>query len=464
MEYKTVTDLYSEGELKFIHGRYNILDCGCRTGKTYWAVNHLQQFTRDGHLNRILFLTDTTSLKTSIIEQYGEKCCIADDLWKRSPNEWSVESEDKIGIMCYQALGMYALRDELDFLDNIDVICWDECDSIFDFAASAFAYARTHDFSRKSSTNEEILNLIQVHSSKKEYMPLILLGEWEKIINGQRILCIGLSATPERTIAYYQSLIHASYKGKIDAGFRAADDIYFKNILDHIENLIPMPGNAYWCYSPSIEHNKAIVACANRRGFHAIEVHSLNNPDKGSTPEQKRVAECIDKLHIVPLEYDFVVVTRAYERGIDIIDSRFKNLIVDSFYQTDRIQAARQVFPYQRHVKVLSGEVPEEFLNRWLTVEQCKELAEYLSVPEYDIQSKKTHNTGRLMTWNKLQSLLPQFGYEIEKSRKRLNGANNATTAYRITGEWHDMEIIADNNFMELVAAKTLKEELEAEE
>jgi hypothetical protein len=44
---------------------------------------------------------------------------------------------------------------------------------------------------------------------------------------------------------------------------------------------------------------------------------------------------------MVPIEYDFVVVTRAFERGIDIIDPRFQHLIVDSYYQEDRIQAAR---------------------------------------------------------------------------------------------------------------------------
>lgn len=454
MDYTTVTDLQTTGQLKFFLGRYNILDCGVRTGKTYWAINHLRQFTRDNQLNRILFLTDTTALKTSIIEQYGEQCCEVNDFWTHDPNEWSIEGENKIGIMCYQALGMRALREDLDFLDNIDVICWDECDSIFDFAASAFARARKFDFARKDKTNEEILAIIQQYSSKKEYMPLVLLGTWEKIINNQRILCVGLSATPERAKAYYQSLVHAAYQGKIEAGFRAANDIYFRNILEHIDQLTPVPGNAYWCFSPSIEHNKAIVECANRKGFHAIEIHSKNNPDKPLNEEQIRVIDCIDQLHIVPLEYDFVVVTRAYERGIDIIDSRFKNLIIDSYYQTDRVQAGRQLFPYQRHVKVLSGEVPQEYLNRWLSVEECKELANYMAVPEFDNTSKQSRNIGRIMSWNKLQTVLPDFGYEVKKGRKRLNGASNAVTAYYITGEWHDVEVVLDNDFLQLAAAK----------
>jgi hypothetical protein len=76
-----------------------------------------------------------------------------------NPSSWG-EVIDKIGIMCYQSLGSRGLRDDLDFLKNIDVICWDECDSIFDFATAAFAKARKTDFARKDRTNAEILSII----------------------------------------------------------------------------------------------------------------------------------------------------------------------------------------------------------------------------------------------------------------------------------------------------------------
>jgi hypothetical protein len=59
----TVSDLYNTNKLNFLHGRYNILDCGVRTGKTYWAVHNLKDYTRDGQLNRILFLVNTSILK-----------------------------------------------------------------------------------------------------------------------------------------------------------------------------------------------------------------------------------------------------------------------------------------------------------------------------------------------------------------------------------------------------------------
>ena len=65
-------------------------------------------------------------------------------------------------------------------------------------------------------------------------MPLILLGKWEEIINKNRILCIGLSATPERARAYYAALVSASNTGKLEAGYRLAEDIYFTKQLGDI--------------------------------------------------------------------------------------------------------------------------------------------------------------------------------------------------------------------------------------
>lgn len=172
------------------------------------------------------------------------------------------------------------LLDGLDFLDDLDVICWDECDAIFNFASSAFTRARKYDFARKDMTNSEVLAHIQAASTKPAYISLVLLGFWEKIIQHQNIYCIGLSATPERAISYYRVLTSASYKGKIDAGYRMKDEIYFTNILEHIKTLEPEPDHGYWCFSPYIEPNRGIVAAAARQGFNAIEIHSPNNVDK----------------------------------------------------------------------------------------------------------------------------------------------------------------------------------------
>lgn len=444
----TVTDLQEQKKLIFRRGDYNILDCGVRTGKTYWAINNLAEFTRDGNLNRILFLVDTSALKDQLLTEYADSCIEANEFWESDPSTWDAEQEKKIGVMCYQRLGQKCLKDDLNFLNEIDVICWDECDSVFDYATQAFVKARKTDFARKEVSNAEVLSVIQQFSSKQDYMPLVLLGVWERLIEDGRIMCIGLSASPERAYQYYKSLVSASYQGKLEVGYRMANDIYFCNIIEHVSQLTPELDKGYWCFSPFIEPNQRLVAAARARGFNAIELHSPNNTDKPMTEEQMRVYNMVVATGLVPQEYDFVIVNKALARGITIIDQRFNHLIIDSVNQVDRIQAARQTFNYQRHLKVFAPAIPSEYLNEWLPVERCRELAEYMAVPELDRTNK---NTNRVMTWNKLREYLPSLGYTVDQKRKRIAG--KLQTCYFITGEWHDVEVV-DNEFLQLVAAK----------
>lgn len=443
---ETVTDLAVQQKLFFRRGMYNIIDCGTRTGKTYWAVNNLQEFTRDGQLNRVLYLVDTNALKDQIIQDYSDTCTDADAFWEKQ-STWG-EQIDKIGIMCYQSLGMRILRNDLSFLDNIDVICWDECDSIFDFATTAFVKARKADFAREENSNAEVLSIIQRYSSRKEYMPLVMLGTWEKIVNESRILCVGLSASPERAKDFYASLVHASNQGKLEAGYKLATDIYFTNIIEHIKELLPEPGHGYWCYSPFIGQNQSIVAAAQEQGFNAIEIHSPHNTDKPMNAEQMRVYNTIITTGMIPMEYDFIVVNKALARGINIIDKRFDSVIIDSYDQADRIQAARQTFKFQRHLKTFCGEIPDEYLNRWLTIDECRNLAEFMKIPNLDKENK---NTCKMMTWNSLKQCLPMVGYTVEQKLKTVN-KKRMQMCY-ITGTWHDAEIL-NSNFLELVAAK----------
>ena len=55
----------------------------------------------------------------------------------------------------------------------------------------------------------------------------------------------------------------------------------------------------------------------------------------------------------------------------------------------------------------------------WLPVDKCRELAEYMNVPELD---KTNKNSSRVMTWNKLKDCLPMIGYTVEGKRRKING------------------------------------------
>lgn len=443
----TVSDLQKANKLQFFYNYFNIIDCGIRTGKTYWAVHNLQKFSRDGKLGRILYLVDTTSLKNNILTEYEDICQDADEMW-RSANRgssWGENFASKMGVCCYQSIQNCAVKGQLDFLNEIDCICWDECDAIFDYAAQAFAKAIKTDFGRKDIPNNEILAIIQKYSSKQEYAPLIWLGEWEKIVNAGRVMCIGLSATPERMRAYYQGLVNSSNEGKLSAMLRQGKDVYFYNLREHIKKLVPLPGQGYWCYSHFVEENQEIVQLANNLGFHAIEIHSTDNKEHKMTPEQLRVKSIIETAGMVPIEYDFVIVNKAFERGFNIRDERFRQVIINSTSETVRTQVPRMCHEYTRAIRAWIPELPQEMLNKWLTVSQCREYVAAMAV--------KDPETKKMATWNSIKDVLPQLGYAVEEKRKTIQGKTQK--CYYISGEWKDVAK-PDTAFNLLMEAKII--------
>ena len=92
--------------------------------------------------------------------------------------------------------------------------------------------------------------------------------------------------------------------------------------------------------------------------------------------------------------------------------------------------------------------MPDTYLNRWLTIPECRELAEIMAVPVLDKNGK---HGGTVMKWNSLRECLPAIGYSVEQ-RKRSVGGKQQQMCF-ITGEWHDAAI-QDNAFLALVEAK----------
>jgi len=70
-------------------------------------------------------------------------------------------------------------------------------------------------------------------------------------------------------------------------------------------------------------------------------------------------------------------------------------------------------------LKTFAPEIPSEYTERWLTVDECRSLAVSMAIPELD---KANKNTSRNMTWNKLKDYLPAIGYTVLSKRKTLNG------------------------------------------
>lgn len=230
----------------------------------------------------------------------------------------------------------------------------------------------------------------------------------------------------------------------------ALETRYFSDTFSYIqENFSSEKNTGVWCYSPWIKENQKIVELANNLGFSAIELHSANNKDFPLNEEQKLAIDIIETSGMVPLKYNFVVVNKAFARGFNLHDKRFNQLIVNSTDLVDREQARRQTFEVRcQHFKTLFPSIPLEYLNRWLSTKECRELADLINLP--DLEQLKNKQNSRQMSWNKLKDYLPSIGYTVEKKRKMLDGKQQI--AYFITGEWKEKKQINDS-FMELVRA-----------
>lgn len=83
---------------------------------------------------------------------------------------------------------------------------------------------------------------------------------------------------------------------------------------------------------------------------------------------------------------------------------------------------------YTRALKIWVPELPQEMLNKWLTVSQCRECVATMRLKDPD--------SGKAMTWNAMKNVLPSLGYTVEEKQKRLNG--KLQKCYYISGEWID--------------------------
>lgn len=234
------------------------------------------------------------------------------------------------------------------------------------------------------------------------------------------------------------------------------EDTFFTDIEKVIKTLSPEKNTGIWCYTSRIHCAQNIVKQAEDRGFKAIELHSRNNANYPLNKEQKRVLDTLLHTGMIPEEYNFVVSNDTLFRGFSLRDQRFTKLIVNSLNTVAQEQAGRMTFPHSRLLKTYAGAIDEKYLNRWLTLEECRDLAEEMAVQNIE-KNKKYHFSSakkfELMTWNRLKDFLPEIGYEVEKNRKVLEKNGKQQIVYRITGEWQPF-IPTDEDFLAMLEEK----------
>lgn len=220
------------------------------------------------------------------------------------------------------------------------------------------------------------------------------------------------------------------------------ESAYFTNIFEYIETL--SINQYYFIFSPNIKENQQLAARANELGFRALELHSSNNKDYPLTEKQKKIIKELENSGTIKEDYNFIISTNCID--YELKDKRFDFLIFNSFKKEEREKTIYVSFPFKCALKTFAPEIPETYLNKWLNMEECRELANLMNISDFTTTAAK-----RIMTWNKLKDYLPNIGYTVEGKRKRIDG--KLQQCYFITGTWKDAEI-EDGNFLSLVEAK----------
>ena len=132
-----LTQLVTLEELDRIQpGYFNIRAAPRGMGKTTLAFDDeiLLKFSRA--YKHIIYLIHTRANRDGIVAAHPDKAVAFTDAevngWftKRHKKMWSVEEDsEKVQVMCYQTFAAL-LRKDIDWLDDIDLIIWDEFDDV----------------------------------------------------------------------------------------------------------------------------------------------------------------------------------------------------------------------------------------------------------------------------------------------------------------------------------------------
>ena len=361
--------------------RLNIIKAPTGSGKTYFALTHIPNLTRDA-IHNVVYLIDTINGKEQIVSNYNATSEYwgwarqVDDggIWFSEDNRIVVLTYAKFGVLCQQFT---------DFHANFDYIICDELHSLFRF----------QNYSRKPN----------LHS-------VALMGI-RSAVNNSRTTVIALTATPatvkaELNTRYYELPIDQDILIHYDQ-----DQIIPFTNLDYILSSMDNADTGL-CYTSRISKMKAIEVSAKSKGFSPICVWSIANEDNPMTEEQLAVRESVLRDFTIPSAYNLLIINSSSETSLKI-KSPVDYVIVDSTNEDTQVQVRGRVNGDLKWLYLLNGGtepiiLPDEFLGVKLFVPDKTRLCEF-------VNKKNPYN--RPYRWPTVKALLLDYGYTIDEGR-----------------------------------------------
>lgn len=404
MEY--LTEKITDEQLALIvPGKINTITARPGQGKTTFSFDdRLLKLARGN--KHIIYLVNNNGLKKVLLEKYKNKSKAFEReggwfSWRNNQLEWtSEEDEDAIHIMCYQTFNAVLVKEGDMWLDDIDLIIWDEWDDYTSFLESELRKAKKL---FPKMTKERMMALFQENN---DYSVAAFIWRIKNyVLEKRRTLVVALSATPSIAETQFDYYANKIYEGRIEDGYRAKNTFFIEGLAWMIKNNKLDASRKYWCMTPgTIEDLRRLEILVKQAGFNPI---SFWSPDgKGGqlypyTDEQKLALHSLTEYGSIPKEYNFVLTTSYIGRGFNLYDKTWQDWIcLDKNYPMTQ-QFVRGRFDIENQYLLEGAQVeaptviPAEYYN-WHSLPELRELIKEKPLYyETEIGSYKPY-----LTWN----------------------------------------------------------------
>lgn len=365
--------------------KLNIIKSPTGSGKTYFALTAIPSTVADPS-HKIVYLIDTINGKQQILQNYNARPLYS--LWENEVEGINFENDmfetdNRIVIITYAKFGVFLTRNP-DFHKNFEYIICDELHSLIKYQ----------------------------YFGHQPNLCTIAKSGLESAVRNENTTVIALSATPERIKREFETPYHESPIDADEIIHYETQQVFHYTNLEYLLSTMN-PSEKGICYVPHIRSMKKLERFARERGFKPVCIWSISNEKYPMTQEQRNVRETILNTFTIPDEYNLLILNASSETSLKI-KSPVEYVIIHSYENDTQVQVRGRVNNdlsclYLPQTDYSAIEVPEDFLNRRLFVEDKKLLCSVLNI----------HNpSGRLEGWTSIHKLLLYAGYQVCEGRE----------------------------------------------
>ena len=366
-------------------GFLNLFCSPVGSGKTHWALNELKRTVSNPY--KMVYLIDTINGKEQLLKHPNTAYYSRD--WAETVQNgdvWFGEAitGNKVVVMTYAKFGVLA-KDYPNFGFSFELIL---CDEI-------------HNLPRFSSFISHNPNDTPYHKIAKERL--------EHIVNQGQVKVIGLSATPKRA----EQMNCPSQYITIDEDVRQYEvnkTISYTNPKLLLTELSSSEKGIV--YIGHVTKMKEFWEEAEKLGFRAIAIWSIQNKDHPMTEEQHNARELILSNSKLPPQYDLVIINSSSETSINIFGT-VDYIIIHTQECEAQIQVRGRYRGDLDKLYLLDyntlPQVPDCFMGRKLFSEDKQDLCDTLCL---------RNENKRILKWNSIKLKLEEAGYFITEGRQ----------------------------------------------